>query len=109
MRYADGHGVPVDPAKAIELYRKAASRGLADAAFSLGFVYETGKGIEPDREEAARWYEQAGRLFLKAGRLEDTEMAIASLNGLIPDHPLGVQLRRLMQTQLRVVAKPQSG
>jgi TPR repeat protein len=91
------------------LYRKAASRGLADAAFSLGFVYETGKGIEPDREEAARWYEQAGRLFLKAGRLEDTEMAIASLNGLIPDHPLGVQLRRLMQTQSRVVAKPQSG
>ena len=109
MRYADGRGVPVDPAKAIELYRKAASRGLADAAFSLGFVYETGKGIEPDQGEAARWYEQAGRLFLKAGRLEDTEMAIASLNGLIPDHPLGVQLRRLMQTQSRVVAKPQSG
>ena len=109
MRYADGRGVPADSAKAIELYRKAAAHGFADAAFSLGFVYETGKGIEPDKDEAARWYEQAGRLCLKAGRLEDTEMAIASLNGLIPEHPLGAQLRRLMQTQSRVVAKPQSG
>jgi len=109
MRYADGRGVPMDPAKAIELYRKAASQGFADAAFSLGFVYETGKGIERDQIEAARWYEQAGRLFLKAGRLEDTEMAIASLDGLIPEHPLGAQLRRLVQTQSRVVAKPQSG
>ncbi|MEE8261956.1 MAG: rhomboid family intramembrane serine protease [Gammaproteobacteria bacterium] len=109
IRYADGRGVPADPAKAIELYRKAAAHGFADAAFSLGFVYETGKGIEPDKDEAARWYEQAGRLCLKAGRLEDTEMAIASLNGLIPEHPLGAQLRRLMQAQSRVVAKPQSG
>ena len=110
MRYADGRGVSADPPKAIELYRKAAAQGLADAAFSLGFVYEAGKGIEPDKDEAARWYEQAGRLFLKAARLEDTEMAIASLNGLIPDHPLGVQLRSLIQAQPRgVVAKPQSG
>lgn len=109
MRYADGRGVPTDPAKAIELYRKAASQGFADAAFSLGFVYETGKGIERDQIEAAKWYEQAGRLFLKAGRLEDTEMAIASLDGLTPEHPLGAQLRRLVQTQSRVVAKPQSG
>jgi membrane associated rhomboid family serine protease len=109
MHYADGRGVPADTAKAIELYRKAASQGFADAAFTLGSIYEAGRGIESDQDEAARWYEQAGRLFLKAGRPEDTEMAIASLNGLIPDHPLGTKLRSLMQTQSRVVAKPQGG
>ncbi len=85
-----------DPAKAMEWYRKAAERGLADAAYSLGFCYEKGKGAEADKDEAANWYHRAGQLFLKARRLEDVEMAIASLNGLTPDHPLGAKLRGLM-------------
>ena len=85
-----------DPAKAMEWYRKAAERGLADAAYSLGYCYEKGKGAEADKDEAAKWYHRAGQLFWKARRLEDVEMAIASLNGLTPDHPLGAKLKSLM-------------
>ncbi len=57
------------------------------------------EGVEADKDEAAKWYHRAGQLFLKAGRLEDMEMAIASLNGLTSDHPLGAKLRGLMAQQ----------
>ncbi len=84
----------------------SAEREGADAANSLGIIYETGKDVEVDKDAAAEWYYRAGQLFLKARRLEDTEMALVGLNGLTPDHPLGIKLRALMEARGKVLAKP---
>ncbi len=87
----------------MEWYRKAAERGFADAAYSLGACYANGQGTEADKDEAANWYHRAGQLFFKARRLEDVEMAITSLNGLMSEHPLAAKLQNLMA---QAVAKP---
>lgn len=55
-RYARGVGVARDPAKAVELFCKAARRGDADAKFQLGQSYAFGQGVERDRELAVAWY-----------------------------------------------------
>jgi membrane associated rhomboid family serine protease len=106
MRYAEGRGVPIDQGKALQWYRKAAERGYADAAFSLASRYERGQHMEADNDAAAEWYYRAGQLFLKAHRLEDVEMAVVALNGLTPDHPLGIKLRSLIEAQRRTVVTP---
>jgi TPR repeat protein len=63
--YANGVGnlnenyeeaVPIDLAKAVGWYRKAASQGNAEAQFRLGFSYDIGKGIPEDHTEAVKWY-----------------------------------------------------
>lgn len=60
LMYADGHGVPRDDAKAVELWHKAAGQGYAPAQFTLGFVYANGKkGVPKDEAKAAEWYQKA--------------------------------------------------
>ena len=44
---------------AVEWDRKAAERGLADAQFILGFMYENGYGVEQDLRKAREWYQKA--------------------------------------------------
>jgi TPR repeat protein len=39
--------------------RKAAEQGDAGAQFSLGWMYEIGKGVPQDYSEAAKWYRKA--------------------------------------------------
>src|SRR5262245_9693658 len=43
----------------VEAYRKAAEKGDVDAAYNLGVLYATGKGVKKDEKEAAKWYEKA--------------------------------------------------
>lgn len=38
---------------------KAANQGEAFAQWSLGWMYDNGRGVEVDQEEAVRWYEKA--------------------------------------------------
>jgi localization factor PodJL len=45
-----------DRASALQLLTKAAETGNADAAFTLGRVYETGRGVKADLTAARRWY-----------------------------------------------------
>jgi WD40 repeat protein len=40
-------------------YRKAAEQGNADAQYSLGFMYENGRGVPRDDTAAASWYQKA--------------------------------------------------
>ena len=49
------------PAKAqdIEQLRKAAEQGDADAQFNLGLMYDIGKGVPQDYQEAVKWYRMA--------------------------------------------------
>ena len=51
-RYFYGRGVEQDYAKAMDWYRKAADRGLADAEYSVGVLYENGWGVTKDIDRA---------------------------------------------------------
>ncbi len=49
-------GVPNDPVKAVEWYRKAAKQGEAKAQTKLGLMYADGKGVTKDAVEAMAWF-----------------------------------------------------
>ncbi|TAL31156.1 MAG: AAA family ATPase [Alphaproteobacteria bacterium] len=52
-------GVPKDPVKAAEWYRRAADQGHSDAQFNLGRCYETGVGVKKNLADAVMWYRMA--------------------------------------------------
>ena len=57
--YANGRGVSLDYAQAVEWYRKAAEQGDARAQCNLGVCYETGRGVSQDYAQAVEWYKKA--------------------------------------------------
>ncbi len=59
IRFAEGRGVPVDPAEAARWFERAAREGLAPAQFRLGSLYEKGNGVRKDLKEARRLYAAA--------------------------------------------------
>ena len=48
-----------DYAKAFEYYQKAASQGMADAQYNLGYLYENGLGVKQDYTKAREWFEKS--------------------------------------------------
>lgn len=54
MEY-NGIGTPKDPAKALQLHRKAAELGQVDAMYQLGLAYMSGAAVERDYPSAMRW------------------------------------------------------
>ncbi|AVO37672.1 caspase family protein [Pukyongiella litopenaei] len=61
--YERGTGVPVNEARALELYRAAANQDFADAINDLGFLtYQGGLGLDPNPQEALRLFERAADL-----------------------------------------------
>src|SRR3984893_16539449 len=54
-----GLGVPVDQAKGVEWYKKAAAQGVAEAQYNLGHCYTHGEGIAKDESEGTRLYRLA--------------------------------------------------
>jgi TPR repeat protein len=48
-----------DYATALAKFRSAAQQGSASAQFSLGLMYDEGKGVAQDFKEAVRWYKLA--------------------------------------------------
>lgn len=58
--YRDGSmGVPMNKARALELFKKAADSGYAEAMCSLGVCYAIGDGVAQDDCEAFRWFKLA--------------------------------------------------
>jgi len=57
--YYLGKGVAQDYKKAEELFLKAAERGGASAAYTLGYMYENGQGVAKDLNRAAEFYKAA--------------------------------------------------
>ncbi|MEE8516796.1 MAG: tetratricopeptide repeat protein, partial [Alphaproteobacteria bacterium] len=57
--YANGRGVPRDPAEAVKWYRKAAEQGHADAQYNLSLMYRSGEGVTKDDTQAANWTRKA--------------------------------------------------
>ncbi|KAI0566140.1 sel1 repeat family protein [Gracilaria domingensis] len=63
--YHHGVGVKQDDAEAVKLYRYALENGALDpsAAFQLGLIYNQGApGVEPNPEEAVRWWKLSAGL-----------------------------------------------
>ena len=48
-----------DYTTALTKFRSAAQQGSASAQFSLGLMYDEGKGVAQDFKEAVRWYKLA--------------------------------------------------
>lgn len=59
MMYRDGQGVQQDYAKALDLFRKAATQGYAPAQFFLAEMYGNGMGVSQDYTLAVTWYSKA--------------------------------------------------
>ena len=57
--YANGYGVPLDDAQALDWYTKAAEQGHGDAQCQLGVMHANGWGVPMDETEAMRWYKLA--------------------------------------------------
>jgi len=55
-KYYEGQGVQRDYAKAFELAKEAAEMGDALGMYRLALLYDQGKGVGRDREEAGRWF-----------------------------------------------------
>jgi uncharacterized protein len=53
------YGLPKDQKQAAYWYRRAAEQGLAEAQYSLGRLYATGKGVPRDEEQATMWVRAA--------------------------------------------------
>ena len=54
--YIFGMGVPKDPAKGLDWYKKAAMQGYAPAEYGLGTLYAFGDDVPKDDAEAVRWF-----------------------------------------------------
>ena len=52
-------GVPRNPARAVELFEKAAAQGHRRAQLNLGTLYFRGQGVQRDLIQARAWLEQA--------------------------------------------------
>ena len=96
LMHAEGRGLRKDAELTRDWLQRAVQGGHAHAAMSLGHVYEKTVGTRESRElakeEAAKWYFQAGRLFLRHRHIDDARMAAGALRGLKVDHPLALQL-----------------
>jgi hypothetical protein len=60
MIYETGEaGVKADPPLAARRYREAAMKGLMPAQYRLGRLYEDGRGVARDLDQAVLWYRKA--------------------------------------------------
>ena len=61
--YELGIGITKNLAQAVIIYAQAAEKGCAEAAYHLGELYETGKGLPLDYQQAIVWYTKAVALY----------------------------------------------
>ncbi len=57
--YANGFGVAMDDALALQWYGAAAEQGHGEAQFNLAVMHANGWGVEMNEQEAVKWYRLA--------------------------------------------------
>ena len=57
--YAQGRGMPQDPAEAIKWFRKGIAQDNHWAQHNLGYMYSQGYGVPQNYFEAAKWFREA--------------------------------------------------
>lgn len=59
--YAQGRGMPQDPAEAIKWFRKGIAQDNHWAQHNLGYMYSQGYGVPQNYFEAAKWFRKAAK------------------------------------------------
>ena len=90
--------------EARDIWSKLAYAGDVDAQFNLGTLYENGLGVEPDAEQAARWYRAAA-----LRRVDLARLALARLQrtGALEPEPDEDQIKLLETAARRGLAEAQ--
>lgn len=83
LAYEHGEGLPKDEKIAVALYCDAATRGSAEAAFQLGWMYANGRGVVHDDGTAAALFDLAGSFGHEFARTALQRMG--DVHGLLPD------------------------
>jgi TPR repeat protein len=83
--YQHGQAFPHDPAKALELYSRAADLGDAEAQFALGSMYLLGDGVKADEAWALTYYRKAAAQGHEGAKRNLAELYRAS--GITPAPP----------------------
>ena len=85
--YYFGEGLEArDGNKAVKWYREAAEQGHSDAQYALGRMYYAGWGVNEDKKEAAKWYQES-----------NNENALRDLGNMLFDDGGFVEAYRLFQ------------
>lgn len=61
LGYKKGIGVPKDPKRAIDLFKKAAEKGHSGAQYFLGTSYYEGKGQKRNKNQGIFWLERSAK------------------------------------------------
>lgn len=80
--YADGFGVPMDDALALDWFGRAAEQGNANAQYRLGVMHQNGWGVPMSDESAAGWYEKAAEQGLTEAQVTLGQVYAASYSSL---------------------------
>ncbi|MFA0923847.1 tetratricopeptide repeat protein [Xanthomonas fragariae] len=91
--YAEGRGIPVDPATAMLWYEVAANAGHPEAMNQLGRCHELGFGTVCNEMLAVLWYRRAAEHGLDWGMYNLAHL-YASGRGLAQDHAQALALYR---------------
>jgi TPR repeat protein len=89
----EGKGVARDSAKAVELWRQAAEKGVPQAMWGLGLAYESGDGVARDVAAAEQWFQRAA-----AGGVKGAAEALAELKqAAVAREAAAVQVKAALQ------------
>ncbi|MBB3796290.1 hypothetical protein FHY17_000486 [Xanthomonas arboricola] len=91
--YAEGRGIPADPAMAMLWYEVAANAGHAEAMNQLGRCHELGFGTACNEVLAALWYRRAAEHGLDWGMYNLAHL-YGSGRGVAQDHAQALALYR---------------
>jgi TPR repeat protein len=75
LMFAQGRGVPRDPARAAQLWSRSANANNPMAQYNLGLAYFRGDGIGQDQIEAAVWFHMAA-----AAGLGEAQFALGQMH-----------------------------
>lgn len=81
LMYANGYGLPQDPAKAEEWFKRFSNQLGAGAKFNLGVIYYKGERVPQDYQKALAWFKRAA---------EEGDMKAQFNLGFIYDNGYGV-------------------
>jgi len=92
--YKNGmYGFHQDYGKALELFHRAAELGYAKAYCNIAYSYDTGRGVDVDKEKAAHYYELAamGGDAIARSNLGVFEENAGNMNRAVKHHMIAVR------------------
>ena len=80
-----------DYGKALEIWREEANQGSREAEFFLGYLYDSGQGVDEDNATAASWYSKAAAKGQAAAQFNLAAMFVNG-DGVVRDKVLAYML-----------------